>query len=604
MNAGEIGSEAGVIFSYNKPHHWILRSQEDQNDHGIDGEIELKNKEGKAIGRESVFKVQIKGEEYSKYIHDGKTLSFNLKMERLRYYFEFKIPVILIVTEVSSEKVFWLSITDNEELKKQSEQNSNNSIQVHIPVENRIIRKNNELAINLISSVNSCWSYLSIKGVKHAVSNSKDLSPESLDKRIEDVGDALYIAYNQKLNNLFIENDFNSVYDLSSKIINAELTPEKERFIALLYFEKTFAVAPFTAIKKEQLNESQKIHFLLLKTARKEKLAHHRLIAIGKVRSFIFSLKFDQLYYTDHANKSFKENSFESMIFNNGTFELYSDCCKDLEKIVVLFNRLIAINQFNIFCDLFIGIYSKMLIFRDIHSGRGSKESISFFNNWLDSMALIAINYTLLVKDSYRLRELYFLYSHPLFNTKNDLGKVRELVLKTCPDLIESLDYIEKKNSGAAKKFYELSIEKQKIELESKAIHLGMDPNDPECRYGQVVSMALKNYDPSLIIKNCEHLFVDYRGGGIIAQSLQMHSAGGLHWLICLKHKHAKGTGNLLINLYDQENKNDFLKGFKQTFCDNCNDCSARSDDWEWSLIWQQENRIKNQEILDVYQLP
>lgn len=40
MNAGEIGIEAGRIFEYNLPSHWIFRSQEDQNDFGIDGEIE------------------------------------------------------------------------------------------------------------------------------------------------------------------------------------------------------------------------------------------------------------------------------------------------------------------------------------------------------------------------------------------------------------------------------------------------------------------------------------------------------------------------------------------------------------------------------------
>lgn len=48
MNAGEIGTEAGRIFEYNLPSCWIFRSQEDQNDFGIDGEIELKNENGKA----------------------------------------------------------------------------------------------------------------------------------------------------------------------------------------------------------------------------------------------------------------------------------------------------------------------------------------------------------------------------------------------------------------------------------------------------------------------------------------------------------------------------------------------------------------------------
>lgn len=63
MNAGEIGKEAGRIFEYKLPANWISRSQEDQDDHGIDYEIEIKSSDGKALGKDSVFKVQVKGEE-------------------------------------------------------------------------------------------------------------------------------------------------------------------------------------------------------------------------------------------------------------------------------------------------------------------------------------------------------------------------------------------------------------------------------------------------------------------------------------------------------------------------------------------------------------
>ena len=81
MNAGEIATEAGRIFNYNLPSNWIFRSQEDQNDFGVDGEVELKDENGKALGKGSVFKLQIKGEENSNYINDGETLSFKLNLD-------------------------------------------------------------------------------------------------------------------------------------------------------------------------------------------------------------------------------------------------------------------------------------------------------------------------------------------------------------------------------------------------------------------------------------------------------------------------------------------------------------------------------------------
>ncbi|WP_248784659.1 DUF4365 domain-containing protein, partial [Escherichia coli] len=170
MNAGEIGTEAGRIFEYNLPSHWIFRSQEDQNDFGIDGEIELKDGSGKALGKESVFKVQIKGEENSTYINNNTKLSFTIKIERLKYYFEFKVPVILVVVEVSSEKILWLPITNNEDLRiKVASSNENETIQIHIPIENTISRKNIALSEKMLDAVTDCWEYLNIKGLKDSV---------------------------------------------------------------------------------------------------------------------------------------------------------------------------------------------------------------------------------------------------------------------------------------------------------------------------------------------------------------------------------------------------------------------------------------------------
>ena len=230
MNAGEIGTEAGRIFEYNLPSSWIFRSQEDQNDFGIDGEIELKDENGKALGKDSVFKVQIKGEEHSTYINEGKTLSFSLRMERLRYYFEFKVPVILVVVEVSSEKIYWLPITNDETLRvKAVKSEKNESIQVHLPIENNLVRKNDNLAKKMLNSVIDCWEYLNIKGLKESIDRYPSISPSSLNQKIEDIGDALFKAYHQQLNNLLLDKNFNGVFKKSSEICQSPIVPAKDQ---------------------------------------------------------------------------------------------------------------------------------------------------------------------------------------------------------------------------------------------------------------------------------------------------------------------------------------------------------------------------------------
>tara|TARA_R110001583_G_C5664263_1_gene409918 strand:+ start:6038 stop:6955 length:918 start_codon:yes stop_codon:yes gene_type:complete len=302
MNAGEIGTEAGRIFEYNLPSRWIFRSQEDQNDFGIDGEIELKDDKGKALGKDSVFKVQIKGEENSTYINEGKTLSFTLKMERLKYYFEFNVPVILVVVEVSSENVYWLPITNNENLiSKAAKSEQNESLQVHLPIENTLIRKKDDLANRMLSSAIDCWDYLNIKGLKKSIDRYPTVNPSSLNKKIEDIGDALFKAYHQQLNNLLFDRNFNLLFKQASEICLSPIVPAKDRFVALLYYWQAFQIEPFTNVKKEIFDENFKVCHLLINLAREQKSRIHRLISIGKSRRFKFKLQLDKLYATHHS---------------------------------------------------------------------------------------------------------------------------------------------------------------------------------------------------------------------------------------------------------------------------------------------------------------
>lgn len=125
-----------------------------------------------------------------------------------------------------------------------------------------------------------------------------------------------------------------------------------------------------------------------------------------------------------------------------------------------------------------------------------------------------------------------------------------------------------------------------------------MDPADPDNELGQIVARGIPNYDPMDILVDCENLFVDYRPGGMVAQSLRMHSAGGMHLLFCLKHNYVQGTGNLLSELYNSSGDGP-VRGFKQGHCQSCTDCSPRAPGWTWSLAWQGEERLKHEAFLN-----
>lgn len=604
MNAGEIGTEAGRIFEYNLPSNWIFRSQEDQNDFGIDGEIELKDENGRALGRDSVFKVQIKGEENSKYIHEGKILSFNLKMERLKYYFEFNVPVILVVVEVSSEKVYWLPITNDENLRiKAGESESNDSIQVHLPIENTLIRKNDDLANSLLSSVVNSWDYINIKGLKESIKRYPTINPSSLNKKIEDIGDALFRAYHQQLNNLLWDNNFTGVFEKASEICLSPIVPAKDQFVALLYYWQAFQISPFTKVKREILDENIKVCHWLINLARKQRSRVHRLFAIGKSRWAKFKFQLDQLHAAHYSISNFKKDSLEHLIINSQTQQLYRECCFSLQKNIELCNRLMRDDQYHILSDLFIDLYASILIFRSVHEARGSEESIDFLEHWHKNMASLVMSYCVISKDFSKIQRLYYLISTLLKEDRKATKEARKVILSKLPELEATLDRLERTvlEMSEHKDFYSLSIEEQKSYFTDVAKNLGMDPDDSESEFGHIVKMGLKNYDPSSIMTNCQSLFVHYRPGGLIAQSIGMHSAGGMHLLVCLKHGHAQGTGNLLTMLYDNSGGPNLGHSFKQNNCDKCSDCIPRPKEWSWSLKWYRSEVEKNKDLLNKY---
>ncbi|MBH0033268.1 DUF4365 domain-containing protein [Pseudoalteromonas sp. NZS71_1] len=514
MNAGEIGAAAGRIFNYKAPLNWIIRSQEDQDDHGIDCEIELKDSNGKALGQESVFKIQLKGQENCSFIEGRHKLSFSVSRVRLQYYLKFNIPVILVVVEVSNEDIYWASITDNQEILEKVQDSSTDTLTVHLPVENKLERNDSAAFDKLLVAVKKCWDFLSLRDLKLAVNNCKTLQPEALNTCIDQVGDALFKAYHLKLDQLLLAGSFNDLYQQASDIIQSRIVPAKDRFLATLYFDYAFKVAPYKQVKNEKIEEQLKLCELLVVFAREQKESAYRLTAIAKVRSSLFNFKVEQLHAHHHSNENFKSDSFEYLCMNREVHQQYHDACAQLQKIINMCHRLVSISQFNILADLMCDVALSIGMFKTIHNARGSNEAIAFLDEWVEKMLHTVLMYSSVVSERRKIELLYL-----MVNSQSELKTivkfdVRYLILEHCPSAKELLDALDNVIANKDKPFFEASIEEQKQFFADMAKNLGMDPDDPASREGRFVAIGLANYDPTNVIGHCEHMFVDYRPRG------------------------------------------------------------------------------------------
>jgi hypothetical protein len=142
MTSQEIGRLAGRIFMCDMPEYLVVRNQQDQEDYGIDYEMEVMLPGDRASG--VIFKVQEKGTTDLGLNAAGDQISYSdLKTARMRYYLrELRIPAALVVVDVTKRDVYWVRLQGNAEVETDYEAAAaagRGTMTVHLPVRNKLL---------------------------------------------------------------------------------------------------------------------------------------------------------------------------------------------------------------------------------------------------------------------------------------------------------------------------------------------------------------------------------------------------------------------------------------------------------------------------------
>jgi hypothetical protein len=131
------------------------------------------------------------------------------------------------------------------------------------------------------------------------------------------------------------------------------------------------------------------------------------------------------------------------------------------------------------------------------------------------------------------------------------------------------------------------SVEEARQVYENMAEAMGINLADPKDKISQVVRIGLKDLDPSRVLRNCERIFLSISFQGLIAEWLQLPTAGGkvVH---CDLHGHAAESLDLDVA----------YSGFKKLYCEKCPDCSPRPSTWVYSQEWQEEENKKHEQFM------
>jgi hypothetical protein len=232
MNAKEIGRTAGRIFEYRLLPNWICRSQEDQEDYGVDMEIEVASPEDKATG--FIFKVQVKGQQHVNVINGGTQISFDLPVERLRYYMrQMEVPIILAVVDTSDEKIFWCSLQDSEKIADvlgKAIKNDQKTVAVHLRSEDTLP----ERRIELLEAVERNMDWLRLHGLDRLTGSIGALLGRARDEVLEGLlnkGKKLHFEiYNQQFERLFASKNYGDLFTLTQTVIHSSTEGNADLF--------------------------------------------------------------------------------------------------------------------------------------------------------------------------------------------------------------------------------------------------------------------------------------------------------------------------------------------------------------------------------------
>lgn len=602
MNAKEIGRAAGRIFAYHLPPHWIFRSQEDQEDYGIDGEIEIASPEDKATG--FIFKAQIKGQQKVSYINQGTHVSFDLPVDRLRYYMrQIETPIILVVVDVTDKKIFWASLQDNpkiaEDLTNASEKGQK-TVAVHLRSEDIIPERTNELLVAVERNMD--WLRL------HALDRLTGPIDSLISRAHDDVLKTLlekskklsFEIYNENFERLFRNEEFPELFSSAKDVIHSATELVETRLTAGLYIERLFLREPGRRDPRGIAALSELYAVMLTIVRRQRAPVQLRRYVLMLIRALRLQVSVDSDYHYFASATQFSRDSLTGWILASSRSQVSGRAAHDVQKTIFLINRAILDGQHGLFLDALPRLISSIALF----TYRLRKDSLQgqadYLASWLKFCVDLAID---LARETGNVGALSEMITLNALSNLDDDGKPTRIeeslaLSKTIEDpaIREGIQkHLRGFKDQNEQEHPELTPDQEIEGFRSRAIGLGFNVDDPNDEFGQVIKQGLLDHNPERVIKNCESLvMIPTRALGVPAQMVGLPSAA-MKFLYCLKKGNAMG-GWRLDDIYLSPVPG---MGFKAQFCDTCDLRQTRSESWVWTSQWQQRLAEDHSDIFD-----
>jgi hypothetical protein len=620
MNSKEINRESGRFFKALLLPSWAERSQEDQEDYGVDFEIELMTPEDKATG--FIFKIQLKGTSVASYDASGQVIYSAASVERFRYYIgELRIPLIFIFCDVTTGDCFWTRVQGNRQLESalsDAVDKDQKTFTIKFAPSRKVL-KTAESAGEIIVAVENALDTITLRGlqaispasVHEHIGHEPDI--EATEKQFRSLAG---IAASESIRKMVKSGDFMNAVSKARSLFESEYEPADVRLVGGLSLAHTYNVKLRLAGEPDAAIKAAKVKFGIAK----------RMLGISRQKTCETRMKRYVRIYTRAARMHINGQIAMALAFSEQTqahqMESISGPITHLYRLQV--STLVSKDFFKL-CDALCRL--------------GAKEMFSVIPYALEEITESIHPYVSALRILERA-DLADAYVNALFDfLPFCVGVVRRFGdASDIPEILKSLgmrfvrlaDASDESSMPELLKQFEQALEGEpafgclsevqdalrklvkeiqaasgakakpsRDDLRSyyaqQAAALGINLNDPHNAIAQIVIIGLEDLDPTRVAKNCQHIHVMTTSRGIPAEMLSLPTAGSKR-IVCLKHGHS--VENLRLDAAYKWFVQ-FLPRDKDVIrCENCPNKAPHPDGWEWTQDWDAHQQAKYQEII------
>lgn len=594
MTPKEIARRATSIFRRAIPPSWAIRDQQDQEDYGVDYEIEPMAADDTATG--VLFKVQQKGERSLKKDSDGSQVRLSgFPVCRLRYLHQLQIPVVIVAVDVASEFVYWVALQGNrliETLLQEAEIAGTATLTLRLPIAHTI----SATGMEMLQAVVHAGDYITARSMTRIRSDrlarvARDhLGVTQVTAHMRAHCDLLRC---HELELLLHSGSPAEVTARAQQILESESESLQMRVAAALYVVKVARVDALSCKSAESAGLAVDIGRGMAR--RLVQLTRHcrgerrlRIVALLQGRFAELQDAVEQDYALFISKQVLVATGDPLAVFGQTIMDLRRQqvaerVLRQAGGIRHLLERLVENDQFQLLPQNWAIFAGEMARF--VSRMRQEGVNPSAIVDGLDSIGKIAIDIACRLEQwgdvGFCATELVMLGLGDTVSVRERVAAARQFVRQIPPGEKElherfgfDLDQLEKQFAHEIHEVPTFEQETRYIERMARAMGINLDNVNDET--AEIVRIGLKDRNPERVLRTCRHLYLRLAGCGLPGRMLGLPTAG-FKELHCTKFGH--GMGGLRL---------DELFGlFGESFCAGCSSKDVHAPDWKWSVEWQ-----------------